>query len=883
MNELKKNIKAIVLSNYKLIICIFALLIVFWEFINTLISERIVNITETVLDDNVFVALIFFLCPTFIAFIRSDFLKKETKKISQRHLWELFLFVIYLVFELSGNFNFYSYGKINYFSYSFIGMFITELGLYCFYRRKYQVLADIPQKAHPFFIDAPTTNDSYNRNLFLKTLLDKILSTVDNRYFIENPNAFTILLSESFGIGKTSFLFQIKKAIREEEYKNKIIYVEFRPWLCEKAETIITEFFSVLHQELDKHFVLPKGIFSSYLSLLVENAPNTYYSFMLKSLHKKKSLSEEHDRIMKFLKQIDRPILISIDDVDRLHDDEVKVVLNLIRDTADFPNLFYIVAADKKNLCLSMERLGITSPEVYLKKFINFECLFPANDTVLKKIFREKLDSVLREYSCTGSKDLIINNILEIDNMIDAFETPRDIVRFFNVFTFAMDSIERNGMMDEINVADLFAISLIQYLEIDLYKILRDDDGLLLSYDNLKKSLSISSSYKSVFENPIFAHINEKTYGEKHHIIISDINDAIANISAKKQTAYRYVVYFLFDQQRKDINGYSMRYVDSYFRYFAFTKKQTQVSGAKVRVIFSPIHEELHKIEIKDIILHDQESSFIHNINKWYHTFDDSKIEILKKLFIFVSLLCELKPEIVSADKHQKRAQMIEYFMEAYEIHRLLAYIYINELKSYPSAIVSQDETTKIYEQDRNDFDEYIKTYKYEINSISIVLNKLSMNKEYSLLGEDNIKKWSRLIIDHYIAELKKYDKGDTFSRNNLYTISHVAVLDPNYWIKSFKDYIKESPYFMDWIARIASYENNILDWNELLRQQLNFPHWQNHDIWKQIITNSNYKENPTLKDLMEILNEDLKSLNKSIHPYLEFVENYWKNNDMYK
>ena len=48
-------------------------------------------------------------------------------------------------------------------------------------------------------------------------------------------------------------------------------------------------------------------------------------------------------------------------------------------------------------------------------------------------------------------------------------------------------------------------------------------------------------------------------------------------------------------------------------------------------------------------------------------------------------------------------------------------HIYINELKSYPSAIVSQDETTKIYEQDRNDFDEYIKTYKYEINSISII------------------------------------------------------------------------------------------------------------------------------------------------------------------
>ncbi|WP_249117151.1 P-loop NTPase fold protein [Prevotella jejuni] len=843
--EIKKNIKMAVLSEYKLIICILAVLIVFWKIINMLISKSIVNITETAADNNMIVALIFFLCSVFIAFIRFDSLRSETKIFSQRHLWEFFLFAIYSLFKRLGNFDFYSYLGISYFSYSFIGLFITEFVLYYFYRKDFQILASLHKATHPFFVDAPTTDDSYDRKNFLKTLLDKILSTFDNRYFVENPNAFTILLSESFGIGKTSFLFQVKKAIREEEYKNKIIYVEFRPWLCEKPETIITEFFSVLHQELDKHFVLPKGMFSSYLSLLVENAPNTYYSFMLKSLHKKRSLSEEHDRIMKFLKQIDRPILISIDDVDRLHDDEVKVVLNLIRDTADFPNLFYIVAADKKNLCLSMERLGIKAPERFLKKFINFECLFPANDAVLKQLFREKLDSVLREYSCTGSKDLIINSILEIDNVINAFETPRDIVRFLNIFTFAMDCIERNEIMNEINVADLFAISLIQYLEVELYKILRDDDGLLLSYDDSTKSLSISSSYKSVFDHPLLSKIDKKTNEKELHTVISDTNDVVADVSAKKQIVHQFVVCFLFDQQRKDINGYSIRYVDSYFRYFAFTKKPTQISGAKVRTIFSSAHEELHKIEIKDIILHGQESSFIHNINKWYHTFDDSKIEILKKLSTFVALLCELKPEVVSADKPQQRALIIESFIEVYDIHRLLAHIYFNQLKSYPSAILSQEETGKRYEEDRNDFDKYIKTRKYEVNFISLVLKKISINKEYSLLGDDNIERWSRQIVDNYILELKKYDKEHTFSRNNLYTISHVAVLDTYYWIDSFKDYIKESPYFMDWIARVASYENNMCDWNELLRQQLNFPHWQNHEIWKQIITNSNYKETP--------------------------------------
>ena len=101
--ELKKNIKIAVFSEYKLMICILAMLIVFWKIINTLISESIVSITETVADNNMIVAFIFFLCPVFIAFIRFDSLKSEAKIFSQRHLWELFLLIIYLIFELSGN------------------------------------------------------------------------------------------------------------------------------------------------------------------------------------------------------------------------------------------------------------------------------------------------------------------------------------------------------------------------------------------------------------------------------------------------------------------------------------------------------------------------------------------------------------------------------------------------------------------------------------------------------------------------------------------------------------------------------------------------------------------------------------------------------------
>lgn len=883
IQELKKDIKAVMLSEYKLMACILVVLIIFWKFINKLISTYIVCITETVINDSLFIALIFFLCPVFIALIKRDYLKRETKKFSQRHLWELFLFVVYVGFKIWGRFDFYSYMGISYFTYLFLGMFFTEYVFYCLYRKEFQALTGLYKRTHPFFIDAPTTNDGYNRDFLLRTLLDKVLSTFDSHYFVENPNSFTILLNEAFGIGKTSFLCQMKKAIRRGEYQKKIIYVEFRPWLCEKTETMITEFFSVLHQELNRHFILPTGMFSSYLLLLVEKVPDSYYSFMFKSLYKKKTLTTEHDRIMTFLKQINRPIVISIDDVDRLHDDEVKLMLNLIRDTADFPNLFYIIAADKKNLCLSLERLGIEAPEVYMKKFINFECLFPANDAVLKKIFQEKLDSVLREYSCTGYKDLIIDSIFEIENLLNAFETPRDIVRFFNVFTFAMDCIERNGMMGEINVADLFAISIIQYLNINLYRLFRDDDSLLLSYNERTKSLRISSSYKSVFEHPIVEQIKKNKNSEERDISIVEINDVIADVFVQKQTIFRYVICFLFEQERKDINGYSMRFADSYFRYFAFNRKQTQIPGAKVRAIFSPTYKQLCEVVFREILLRGQESSFIHNIDKWYHEFDDSKIEILKKLSLFVSLLCELKPEIVDTNQIMRKAQIIESFMETYDIHRLLNKIYYNKLNSISSGSVGQEETEKKYEKDRDDFGEYIRSCKYEVNFISLVLDKIRNHSEHSLLGKENIEKWSKQIIDNFVVALKKYDREQTFFRNTLYTISHVAALDTYYWINSFKDYVAESPYFMDWIVRVVSYENNNFEWNELLREQLYLPYLGYRGFWGQIAANSIHCEDPIVKDFAEILSKDLKSLDRSSHPYLKYVEDYWKRNDMYK
>ena len=160
-----------------------------------------------------------------------------------------------------------------------------------------------------------------------------------------------------------------------------------------------------------------------------------------------------------------------------------------------------------------------------------------------------------------------------------------------------------------------------------------------------------------------------------------------------------------------------------------------------------------------------------------------------------------------------------------------------------------------------------------------MVLGKIRIHSEHSLLGEENIEKWSKQVIDNFVVALKKYDREQTFFRNTLYTISHVAALDRDYWINSFKDYVAASPYFMDWIARFVSYRDNKFEWNDLLREQLHLP----KGILGQIVAISIHCEKAIVRDFAEILNRDLKSQKSSSHPYLKYVEDYWKRNDMYK
>lgn len=106
--KLTNAFKGALLSEYKLLFCIFFIIIVFKKAIVSLLTMIVIPITSTVSNNSWLISFIFFFLPVITFVLRHKGLLKETNKFPTRYLWELSSLVIYLVFRIPNDFGFYT-------------------------------------------------------------------------------------------------------------------------------------------------------------------------------------------------------------------------------------------------------------------------------------------------------------------------------------------------------------------------------------------------------------------------------------------------------------------------------------------------------------------------------------------------------------------------------------------------------------------------------------------------------------------------------------------------------------------------------------------------------------------------------------------------------
>lgn len=290
--------------------------------------------------------------------------------------------------------------------------------------------------------------------------------------------AFAVAVNGSWGTGKTTFLHAIKGCLEKDEE----LFFEFNAWNCRSPRQIIVDFFNELREKLKPHYSALAAPLLQYADLLsLAGAPNSVQAVFNKWFPPENA-SQVKMKIRNALKNLNKPVFVLIDDLDRLDTDEIFEVLRLIRNTANFPHLFFIVAFDRGYVINQLSKKNV--PSQYLDKIFMVDFVLPLLGD--KFLLFEQMKKRLTDMGI--QLDNVFNRftVRQRDLLLKALPTPRMAERFVRQLAQNMRFVNRDReIRKEFNKEDLFWLELLKFTDYELFQSL---------YENPQKYFSSSKS-----------------------------------------------------------------------------------------------------------------------------------------------------------------------------------------------------------------------------------------------------------------------------------------------------------------------------------------------------------------------------------------------------
>lgn len=285
------------------------------------------------------------------------------------------------------------------------------------------------------------------------------------------PESLIVGLSGVWGSGKTSLLNLIEERLSNFKIKDKpVLLFRYTPWRTKKSDSIVSNFLPLLVEKLDQELAKTssdKSKFSSGLDHLKDyaNALNqmevglkplvkvltalglplvgTIYetvSDVNASLLEEEKLDIEalYVKAYETLAGLQIPVVVLIDDLDRLEPMEIIDVLRLIRSTAQLPYITFFICYDQTNVIEAIENIHKVDGEKFIEKFVQLPISVPIveQETIAKNLLEgvSHIIELLKEIDREESEK--IYDVFKLICDTDVINTPRDVIRVINTSAF---------------------------------------------------------------------------------------------------------------------------------------------------------------------------------------------------------------------------------------------------------------------------------------------------------------------------------------------------------------------------------------------------------------------------------------------------------------
>ena len=252
--------------------------------------------------------------------------------------------------------------------------------------------------------------DLIGRTPFAERLADILKSAA-------GPGSLVIGLYGPWGSGKTSVINLVENALsrKDDDGKAGVSVVRFEPWNYLTSEQLLAQFLKEVGSALDKDVHGRRTLFGKLFGKLCGKRPEVLNAFaayseallitagaaaslagaplagvavpalgkrlasrLRKSAERAGSVSSKKQRLEEELLKFDGRVVVIIDDIDRLPNDQVRMVFQLVASLAKLPKINYLLSFDEEVVTRALSEVQNCDGAEYLEKVVQVPVHLPS-------------------------------------------------------------------------------------------------------------------------------------------------------------------------------------------------------------------------------------------------------------------------------------------------------------------------------------------------------------------------------------------------------------------------------------------------------------------------------------------------------------------------
>ncbi|OMQ18933.1 KAP family P-loop NTPase fold protein [Serratia oryzae] len=181
------------------------------------------------------------------------------------------------------------------------------------------------------------------------------------------------------------------------------------------------------------------------------------------------------------LRELDRPLVVFVDDIDRLEPEQIRMLLRQVKANANLPNIVFVLLFQPSIVERALDPVADSNGRAFLEKVVQANFDLPAVPaSIVHRMFEEELSKIAGLYAneangfsqrrwgnaCIGCIQPLLRNMRDAHRLISSIAIHMPLHVVGNVF--------------EVNIVDFLLLETLRVFEPDLHDALFRERGLVL-------------------------------------------------------------------------------------------------------------------------------------------------------------------------------------------------------------------------------------------------------------------------------------------------------------------------------------------------------------------------------------------------------------------